>query len=279
MPISLGISTCPNDTFAFHGILTGAIDTRGLDFEIELLDVQQLNDRLLAGHFDAAKTSFHAALHMTDQIAVLSSGSALGFGVGPVLLSHHANQTPEDLPDARVLCPGQHTTAAMLYRMFHPEAGRIEHVVFSEIMPALQRRGADFGVCIHEGRFTYREQNLHLVEDLGDTWERATDAPLPLGGIVGRLSLGDHTLKTLSDVIRDSIDYAYDHRDEALQTMRRHAQEQSDDVIWSHVDLYVNDRTRSLGTTGRRALEALSSRARAVGIIAGDATPLRVVPD
>ncbi|MFN5757651.1 MAG: MqnA/MqnD/SBP family protein, partial [Planctomycetia bacterium] len=174
--IRLGISTCPNDTFAFHGLLTRAVEWRGLDFEIELLDVETLNERLLAGVFDVCKASFHAALVTADDVVVLPSGSALGFGVGPLLLAAEpeTRPTPGHRPtEARqlTLCPGRHTTAALLFDLFYPRSSRVEHVVFSEIMPRLQARTADFGVCIHEGRFTWQAHGLALVEDLGTRWE------------------------------------------------------------------------------------------------------------
>lgn len=275
--IHLGISTCPNDTFAFAGLLTGAIKSRRLDLRIELMDVEQLNQRLFRGDFDAAKASFHTALLLADQVGVLGAGSALGFGVGPVLLSHHADKTPEQLPGARVLCPGEHTTAALLYRIFHPTAARPEHVVFSEIMPALETRAADFGVCIHEGRFTYQSRGLHCVEDLGATWEQATGGPLPLGGIVARHRLGESRLRTLADLIGQSIDWAHAHRDAALDVMRQYAQEQSDEVIWAHVDLYVNQWTRDLGAEGAAALKQLHDKAVESKIIQPGCSLLRIV--
>lgn len=260
-PIHLGISTCPNDTFAFHALLTDRIDTRGLSFRIELMDVQELNTRLFAGDFDAAKASFHAALLLSDQMGVLPAGSALGFGVGPLLLAAQPGIRPADLPGARVLCPGEHTTATLLYKLFHPQQGVVRQVVFSDIMPALQREEADFGVCIHEGRFTWREQKLHRVEDLGSVWESATHSPLPLGGILARRRLGDDTLRKLAGVVRDSVEYGLAHRDETLPTMRRHAQEQTDEVLFAHVDLYVNQWTRDLGETGHKALDMLHRKA------------------
>jgi len=269
--LRLGISTCPNDTFAFHGLLTDRVDRRGLELTIELADIEELNRRVLADDIDVAKVSFHAALLCADEVVVLPSGSALGFGVGPVLLAARPGTRPADaLPPgrpARVLAPGEHTTAALLYRLFHPGAGELEHVVFSDIMPALASGAADLGVCIHEGRFTYEEHGLELVEDLGATWERATSAPLPLGGIVARKRLGEELLRRVQAVVRDSLEYGLAHRAEALETMRRHAQEASDDVLYAHVDLYVNEWTRDLGTEGRRALAALAERAAAAGIL------------
>jgi 1,4-dihydroxy-6-naphthoate synthase len=174
--IRLGISTCPNDTFAFHGLMHRLVDWRGLDFQIELLDIQQLNDRLLAGDFDVAKASFHAALRLAERCVVLPSGSALGFGVGPLLLAARPGEVPCDRGQV-TLCPGEHTTAALLFQLFYANTATVRHVVFSEIMPALQQGRADFGVCIHEGRFTWQQQGLSLVEDLGTRWEQETGCP------------------------------------------------------------------------------------------------------
>lgn len=265
--VALGISTCPNDTFAFHAILERTIDLGDLDLDIELMDVEELNRGLLAGRFDAAKASFAAVLQVATDVVVLRSGSALGLGVGPVVL---AARDRARAARPLVLCPGEHTTAHLLYRLFHPDAGTIRQVVFSDIMPALSRGEADLGVCIHEGRFTYAAHGLELHEDLGATWEKVTGGPLPLGGIVARRGVGEDVVARLDDAIRRSIDYAHLHREEALVTMRRYAQEQDDDVLWQHVELYVNEWTRDLGDVGRRALRELARRASAAGI--GDGT-------
>ncbi len=274
-PIKLGISTCPNDTFAFHGLMTRSVDWRGLKFEIELIDIQQLNDRLFQGDFDVAKASFHAALLLADQTVVLPSGSALGFGVGPLLLAASAGTEPAR--DGRVtLCPGRHTTATLLFKLFHAGTTRIEHVVFSEIMPKLQRQEADFGVCIHEGRFTWQDQGLGLVEDLGTRWEAETGCPLPLGGIVAHRRLPVETIATVQAVIRDSLDQAVADPAIALPSMRKYAQEFDDDVLRQHVDLYVNAWTRDLGETGRAALRQLSDRARDIGLTDAEARDIEV---
>ena len=168
---------------------------------------------------------------------------------------------------ARVLCPGEHTTATLLYRLFHSGEGALEQVVFSEIMPALETGAADFGVCIHEGRFTWREHGLALVEDLGTVWERETSAPLPLGGILARHRLGADLIGTVIDVLRDSLAYALAHRDDTIPTMRRHAQELTNGVLFKHVDLYVNAWTTDLGDSGRLALQMLSRQAERVGVL------------
>ena len=266
--IRLGISTCPNDTFAFHGLLTRAVDWRGLHFEVDLLDIEQLNERLLGGGFDVGKTSFHAALHLADDHVVLPSGSALGFGVGPLLLAAAAGTTPENISQL-TLCPGRHTTAALLFALFHPNTARVEHALFSDIMPSLERGEADFGVCIHEGRFTWQQRGLSLVEDLGSRWEQATGCPLPLGGIVASSRLPDETIATVQQVIQDSLRFALADRRAALPTMRRYAQEFDDHVLMQHVDLYVNAWTLDLGVEGARALDELSARAASIGLGTG----------
>jgi 1,4-dihydroxy-6-naphthoate synthase len=266
--IRLGISTCPNDTFAFHGLLTRAVDWRGLRFEVELLDIEQLNERLLGDGFDVGKTSFHAALHLADDHVVLPSGSALGFGVGPLLLSDAPDRRPESAGQL-TLCPGRHTTAALLFALFHPNTTRVEHVVFSEIMPRLEAGKADFGVCIHEGRFTWQQRGLGLVEDLGTRWERETGCPLPLGGIVASSRLPVETIATVQQVIHDSLQFALADRQAALPTMRRYAQEFDDQVLMQHVDLYVNQWTLDLGIEGARALDELSARAASIGLGTG----------
>ena len=270
-PIRLGISTCPNDTFAFHGLLTKAVDWRGLEFEIDLLDIEQLNERLLGAasdDFDVGKVSFHAALSAAERIVVLPSGSALGFGVGPLLLAATPESTPRDTTQL-TLCPGRHTTAALLFALFHPESTRVEQAVFSEIMPRLQAGSADFGVCIHEGRFTWQQQGLTLVEDLGLRWEAETGCPLPLGGIVASQSLPAETIARVQGVIADSLRFALANPAAPLPTMRDHAQELDDAVLMQHVDLYVNDQTLDLGPLGQRALDELCVRAAAVGLGSG----------
>ncbi len=273
--IHLGISTCPNDTFAFHGLLTHSVDWRGLTFEVELIDIQQLNDRLFAGDFDVAKTSFHAALLLADKTVVLPSGSALGFGVGPLLLSARAGERPESSEQV-TLCPGQHTTAALLFQLFYPRTTEVRHVVFSDIMPELKHGQADFGVCIHEGRFTWQHEGLGLVEDLGTRWEQETSCPLPLGGIVARRSLDPNIIATVQAVIHDSLQLALSDRSLPLPTMRKYAQEFDDNVLMQHVDLYVNDWTVELGDVGKNALRQLSRLAHGIGLIPAESVELHV---
>ena len=270
--LHLGISTCPNDTYLFHALLQHKIETPGLRLEIELLDVQELNERLKKGDFDVAKASYHLALRHADELIALPTGSALGFGNGPLLLGRKGLDDTTPAPSSRVLCPGGETTATLLYRLFYSLSDRKsaepEQVVFSDVMPALERGDADYGVCIHEGRFTYQEKGLSLIEDLGAAWESETSAPLPLGGIFARRSLGDTTIDLVQDALWRSLEYADAHREETLQSMAPHAQELAEGVIWEHVDLYVNGWTRRLGLEGEAAIRTLGDFAREKGLLA-----------
>lgn len=273
--IRIGISTCPNDTFAFRGLLDRLIDCRSLDYRFELLDIQQLNDKMLRGELDVAKVSYHAALQLTDRVVALPSGSALGFGVGPLLLAATSNTIPSDSSEL-TLAPGEHTTANLLFSLFYPRTTRVEQVLFSEIMPSLRNHQADFGVCIHEGRFTWREQGLHLVADLGERWERETNCPLPLGGIVAARSLGNEALSQVQESIQASLRLALADPGGCLPTMRQYAQEFDDKVLMQHVELYVNDWTLDLGAVGKAALQQLNRQAKKVGMLADDAAELEI---
>jgi 1,4-dihydroxy-6-naphthoate synthase len=273
-PLRLGISTCPNDTFAFHALLTGAVTDPDLALHFELLDVEQLNQGLAAGRYDVAKASFHAALHLSDELITLPVGAALGFGVGPVLLGR-AGATLS--PTARVLCPGRWTTATLLWQLYHAPDGEVTQRPFHEIIPALTNDAADLGVCIHEARFTYGDHGLDLIEDLGATWERDTDAPLPLGGLFARRSLPDEVTSRITHLIRASLAWARTHPDEALATMRAHAQELDDNVLREHVRLYVNHHTTDLGPLGAAALKTLHKRALTAGLLPAGSPPLTIL--
>lgn len=255
--LKIGLSTCPNDTFLFHGLLEGLVNTPGLELEFVLADVQELNEALAAGSLDVGKASFAAALALSDRYGVLPVGSALGFGVGPVLLAR-----PGLIGAPRtLLAPGADTTATLLLHCLHPEWPEPRHMRFDRIMPALSAGEADAGVCIHEGRFTYESEGLQLLEDLGASWEAATGLPVPLGGLLARLDLGAELHARLIAALSESLALATHDPDAALPTMRRHAQELDDDVIRQHVALYVNEHTADLGPLGRDCLEELARRA------------------
>jgi 1,4-dihydroxy-6-naphthoate synthase len=275
MRLRVGLSTCPNDTFAFHGILERRVDMLGLEVEAELVDVQQLNDGLFADRYDVSKASFHAALLLADRYDVLGAGSALGFGVGPLLVSARPDVTPA--AGVRVVCPGRTTTATLLYHCLHPAQGTVSQAVFSDIGGDLRAGRADLGVLIHEGRLTYQRDGLLLVEDLGASFEEMASAPVPLGGILASRALPDGVSATFAAVLRDSIAYGWANREETLATIRRHAQELDEDVIWPYVELYVNGHTLDLGAEGARALTVLERTARAAGVIPAGLSQLRIV--
>ena len=271
MPIDLALSTCPNDTFLIHGLASGAVDSNGLDIRLHFADVQELNEGLRAGRYDVSKASYALAFSLGPKLRTLSVGSALGFGVGPVLLARPDWQAGSKPP--RVLGPGADTTATLLLRALHPEWRAIEQVVFSEIMPALSAGRADLGVCIHEGRFTYADHGLRLVEDLGATFETRWQSPLALGGLFARADLPLETARELQAVLRASLRYGLEHPERCVPTMARYAQEMSPAVMKQHVDLYVNEWTLDLGAVGARAIQALWDLALASGAVPSGAKP------
>jgi len=277
-PLTVGLSTCPNDTFAFHHFMERVPSGDAIEWVLD--DVQALNERTARGELDVSKVSFAAALRQADAVEVLPVGAALGFGVGPVVLT--GNGTRDDDAGARVLTPGADTTAHLLWRAFRPDATTVEHTVFSEILPRLARRDADLGVCIHEARFTYRERGLELALDLGATWEAASGLPLPLGGLVVRkeaLARDPGAIAAFVRGLRASIRAAHAAPETSLPTMRAHAQEFDDAVLMEHVRTYVNDWTLDLGLEGAAALHRLGELARTCGFAAADAE-LRVhAPD
>lgn len=272
--LRVGLSTCPNDTYAFSALLAGAVRADGLELEFELADVQALNEGLAAGRFDVVKASFAAALEHARDWVVLPVGAALGFGVGPLVVGAR-----RDLPARpRVLCPGRDTTATLLWQLYGDPRAHVEQVVFSAILPAVARGEADLGVCIHEGRFTYAAHGLIALEDLGERWERDTGGPLPLGGILARASLAPELRAAFARALAASLAEADLKPELALACMRRHAREQDDAALWQHVELYVNAETRALSAVGRRALAVFSDRARAAGRLAPDAPGLTLDP-
>ena len=255
MGYSFAFSPCPNDTFMMHGIMTGAVQTEEIELDIALHDIQELNVGMGNKRFDFCKVSSVAALRCLDSYELCSVGAALGYGVGPLLLQRPGAGALG--AGARVLCPGDGTTAHALLRFFYPDVKTVQHVVFSDIMPALGRGDADFGVVIHEGRFTYQSLGLELVADLGTLWEERFKLPLPLGCLVAHKRVAEGARTSFESLVKRSIEHAYGHRDETYSTMKRHAQELDERAIWSHVELYVNEWSLHLGDTGRAAFDRL----------------------
>jgi 1,4-dihydroxy-6-naphthoate synthase len=256
MKLTLGISPCPNDTFIFDALVNGALDTGGLRFEVVHEDVETLNAWALEGRLDVSKISYGVLPLVTARYAVLSAGGALGNGVGPLLVAR-PDVGPFRPESAPVAIPGRHTTAHLLFSLAHPGAVRKEFMVFSAIEDAVLSRRVDAGVIIHESRFTYAAKGLVKLLDLGEHWERATGAPVPLGGIVGRRTLGPAVLRAVDGLVRRSVEQALSRGGALSDYVTRHAQEMDEAVMRQHIALYVNAHSVDLGETGRRAVETL----------------------
>jgi 1,4-dihydroxy-6-naphthoate synthase len=267
MSLSLGFSPCPNDCFMFDAIVNQRIDLEGLDFSVRLADVEALNQAAFAGDADVTKLSYHAYAYCTGDYVLLDAGSALGRNCGPLLISKRTI-APEEVAsgDLRIAIPGKFTTANFLLGLAFPNAQDKTPLLFSEIESALLEDRFDAGLIIHENRFTYAEKGLKKIIDLGEYWEGETGAPIPLGGIVIRRALAGELKRRVDRVLRRSVEYAFAHRAASLDYVRAHAQEMREDVIYRHIDLYVNEYSVDLGAEGRRAVELLFAKAAASGI-------------
>lgn len=265
--LTIGYSPCPNDTFIFYALTHGKIDLPEIELSSPVLDdVETLNGWALEHRLDVTKLSFHALGHVLDEYCVLSSGSALGRGCGPLLVARN----PLDLEVSgryRVAIPGRLTTAALLFRLFLPACAELVEMRFDTIMKAVQQGEVDAGVIIHESRFTYQQMGLVCVQDLGQWWEENTGHPIPLGCIAARRSLGRKRVAALDQAIRASIEWAFAHPEQCLPYIQEHAQELEGRVVQDHIGLYVNDFSRKLGDTGMAAIAAFLQRGRDAGIL------------
>lgn len=258
MKLSLGFSPCPNDTFIFDALVNGHIDTDPFTFETILEDVETLNQWTLEGKLDITKLSFPAFFQSTGHYALLPSGSALGKGVGPLLISREKGPfSAEQINNARVVLPGVHTTAHLLFGYAFPGAMKKTFGLFSSIEDAVLNGEADMGVIIHENRFTYQQRGLHKVMDLGEYWEKQTGVPIPLGGIAARRDLPAGTAAQVATLIRQSLQYAFDRYPDVSSYVKAHAQAMEEQVMRQHIDLYVNSYSLDLGTEGRNAINTL----------------------
>ncbi len=256
MRLTLNISPCPNDTFMFDALVNGRIDTRGLTFDVRYADIEELNRTAMQGGVDVSKISCAALPQVYDRYALLDSGSALGHGNGPLLVARPGVDV--HLPGTRVVVPGFNTTANLLLRRIFPGLADQESLIFSRIARSVAAGVFDAGVLIHEGRFTYQDHGLVLVADLGAEWEAATGLPLPLGAIVASRALPEDVSTTVGELLRESIAYAFAHPEASREYVKSHAQEMDDSVIDSHIALFVNDYSLSLGDEGRRAVKELT---------------------
>lgn len=265
-PLSIGYSPCPNDTFIFYALCHGMIRDRNFELAPEVLaDVETLNCWALETKLDITKLSFHALGHVLDDYVLLSSGAALGRGCGPLLVM--GDSTRSDPAVMTVAIPGRYTTAAMLLQLYDNRFTRTEIMPFDQIMPAVEVGHVDAGVIIHESRFTYQNYGLRLVRDLGDWWESDTGYPVPLGGIAARRCLGETIPAMIQESIRKSVEWAFLYPDRCREYIREHAQELDDEVIDSHIELYVNSFSIDMGDEGREAVGYFLERAATAGII------------
>lgn len=250
----IAISPCPNDTFMFDAIINHRIELNEFDIEVDYLDIEQLNDCALQGKYDVTKCSTAILPAIHGQYSLLDSGSALGRGNGPLLVRRKGDNRPL----RRIAVPGQHTTANLLVAKLFPEIEERCPLLFSEIAEAVERGDYDGGVLIHEGRFVYHKRNLELVADLGLEWEKRMQLPLPLGSIVVARSLGKEVAQDFEQLLRRSIEHAFETPEASRDFIKAHAQELNDSVIDSHISLFVNDFSLSLADEGRRAVTALT---------------------
>lgn len=256
--LSIGYSTCPNDTFIFDAMVHGKIDTEGLEFEPVLEDVEKLNTRAFKGELDITKISYHALIYLQNSYSLLNSGSALGSNCGPLLISKHAID-PLQLAPEKIGIPGKFTTANLLLQLYLGKRLNAKEYLFSEIESALLNDEIDADVIIHESRFTYEQKGLKKIQDLGEYWETKSGLPIPLGGIAAKKELGSELEEKIDRVLKRSVQYAFDFPDSSQEYVKKHAQEMSQKVMQSHISLYVNAYTLDLGETGKKAIAHLLS--------------------
>jgi len=252
MKLTLGFSPCPNDTFIFDAMVNHKIDTKGLAFEVMLEDVQTLNQWAQEGKLSITKLSYGVLPLVLDKYCVMNSGSALGKGVGPLLISTSINNN-QPIEDLLVAIPGENTTAHLLFSMAYPQAKNKVFLRYDEIENfVLANRG--LGVIIHENRFTYEAKGLKKIIDLGDYWENKTGNAIPLGGIVIKKEIDISTQHTIDALIKKSIEYAFSNYPLLNDYIRSHAQEMSEPEMRKHIDLYVNEYSLDLGDMGKNAI-------------------------
>ena len=274
MKLTLGFSPCPNDTFIFDALIHHKIDTEGLEFEVFYDDVETLNKKAMAAELDITKLSFHAYAYVHEQYVLLDAGSALGFGVGPLLICKNQDIANNLDPEFLVGIPGVYTTANFLLGIAYPQLGNKEVMLFSEIEGSLLNDKIDIGLIIHENRFTYEQKGLHKIIDLGSYWETLTGCAIPLGGIVVNRSLDQEVQKKVNRLVRKSVEYAFANPKSGLDFIKSHAQEMSEEVMYKHIDLYVNDYSVDLGSEGKKAIDVLFKMAVEKGIIMPLKTPI-----
>ena len=256
MQVSLGFSPCPNDTFIFDAMVHDKIHTEGLKYLPVMEDVEALNQKAFNGELEVTKLSFHAYGHLQDKYQLLDAGAALGNNVGPLLIAKRELST-EEVNSGRIAIPGKYTTANFLLGLAYPEATNKIEMVFSDIEDAVIHDDVDAGLIIHENRFTYQDKGLVKIIDCGEFWEQNYHLPIPLGGIAVRRDLPERLKKMINRHLKQSVAHAFDHPTGALPFIKAHAQEMDEEVMYKHIDLYVNDYSLDLGLLGKQAVRIL----------------------
>lgn len=271
--LAIGFSPCPNDTFMFHALVTGAVE--GPAVVPWLADIEALNERAIAGvdPLPVTKLSVHALAHVAGRYVPLATGAALGRGCGPLVVARPGVLPTEPraalqaLAGLRVAIPGRYTTAQLLLRSLAPAPRETVQLRFEAILPAVADGSVDAGLIIHESRFTYAQHGLVAAADLGVLWEEETGLPLPLGVIAVLRERGEALARALELGIGRSIAAAWADPQASAEYVRAHAQEMDPEVCRRHIALYVNEFSRALGSEGRAAIDALIARGRGSGLL------------
>lgn len=275
MPEStLGFSTCPNDTFIFDALVNSRLENE-FKHSIYLSDVDELNRMAFQAKLDITKLSFGVYPDVSEHYQILDSGSALGFGCGPLLICKDKFVELDNLPDNFcVAIPGEKTTANLLLTMAYPKIKKKVNMHFSEIENAVISGDVDAGLIIHENRFTYAAKGLHKLIDLGEFWERKTGLPIPLGCIAIKRSLPQEDKIKIQELIRKSVEHAFANPLDSLNYVSLHAQEMQPEVMKQHIDLYVNKFSIALGEEGKKAVKTLFDAGEKAGILKKAVEPL-----
>ena len=256
MNFTLGFSPCPNDTFIFDALVNKKIDTGDFNFTVRLEDVETLNGLAKKEALDFTKISYGVLPLVAENYKVLNSGSALGKGVGPLLISKKPVDF-EEVENYTIAIPGENTTAHLLFSLAFPNARNKVFKRYDEIEDAVLNSDKILGVIIHENRFTYMNKGLHKIVDLGNYWEEKTSLPIPLGGIVGKRSIKPRILNDVDSLIKKSIEYSFSNYPFISDYIKKHSQEMEEEVMKKHIDLYVNNFSLGLGADGQNAIKQL----------------------
>jgi 1,4-dihydroxy-6-naphthoate synthase len=268
MQLTLGFSPCPNDTFIFDALIHNRIDTKGYEFDVILDDVEALNQKAFNAELDITKLSYHAGSYLTNHYTFLNAGSALGSGVGPLIITTKENLAKvKDIKNITIAIPGKYTTANFLLKAAFGNQVKTKEFLFSDIENAVLEGKVDAGVIIHENRFTYHEKGLVKVIDLGEYWESKTHQLIPLGGIAIKKSLPTQIQQDINSLIRESIEFAYKNPSYSLPFIKENAQEMDSEVMKKHIDLYVNEYSLNLGEKGKNAIKFMFDFAIEKGFI------------